>query len=162
MRLIGPLCRLEAKGYLRPDYYSRATGKLGRFSEELLLRRLHANGNIAGEAVVRSPADRYMLLFGLDSAITANPHVYQMSFDPMKDLFPVSSHVSNQLVLAVHPSVSARTLIRDDGQERPGLGTSMGAHVSDDFARGGRSLDMEGRPRATKSSDRRRLQPTGL
>ena len=69
-----------------------------------------ANGNIAGEAVVRSAADGYTLLFGLDSAITVNPHLYQMSFDTMKDLVPVSILVSNQLLLAVHPSVPASTL----------------------------------------------------
>jgi Phasin protein len=35
------LCRLEAKGYLLPDFYSGATGMPGRFSEGLLLWRLH-------------------------------------------------------------------------------------------------------------------------
>lgn len=69
-----------------------------------------ANGNLAGEAVVRAPADGTTLLFGLDSAITVNPHLYQMSFDPLADLAPVASLVSNQLVLAVHPSLPATTL----------------------------------------------------
>src|SRR6266446_9147958 len=35
------LCRFEAKGYLPPEFYSGATGMPGRFSEGLLLRRLH-------------------------------------------------------------------------------------------------------------------------
>src|SRR5271170_5539840 len=35
------LCRIEGKGYLLPDFYSGATGRPGRFSEGLLLRRLH-------------------------------------------------------------------------------------------------------------------------
>src|SRR5271167_2048196 len=34
------LCRIEGKGYLLPDFYSGATGRPGRFSEGLLLRRL--------------------------------------------------------------------------------------------------------------------------
>src|SRR5271156_1683762 len=38
------LCRFEAKGYPLPDFYSGATGTPGRFSEGLLLRRLH-NGS---------------------------------------------------------------------------------------------------------------------
>src|ERR1700674_2156292 len=36
------LCRLNAKGYPLPDFYSGATGIPGRFSEGLLLRRLHS------------------------------------------------------------------------------------------------------------------------
>src|SRR5450756_715801 len=35
------LCQSDAKGYLLPDFYSGATGIPGRFSEGLLLRRLH-------------------------------------------------------------------------------------------------------------------------
>src|ERR1035437_8085083 len=35
------LCQSDAKGYLLLDYYSGATGIPGRFSEGLLLRRLH-------------------------------------------------------------------------------------------------------------------------
>src|SRR5580698_4049040 len=34
------LCQIEGKGYLLPDFYSGATGRPGRFSEGLLLRRL--------------------------------------------------------------------------------------------------------------------------
>src|SRR5262245_39986648 len=34
-------CRLKAKGYLLPEFYSGATGRSGRFNEGLLLRRLH-------------------------------------------------------------------------------------------------------------------------
>src|SRR5262249_56613666 len=33
-------CRLKAKGYLLPEFYSGATGRSGRFNEGLLLRRL--------------------------------------------------------------------------------------------------------------------------
>src|SRR5262249_34398561 len=35
-------CRLKAKGYLLPEFYSGATGRSGRFNEGLLLRRLQA------------------------------------------------------------------------------------------------------------------------
>jgi hypothetical protein len=36
------LCRFDAKGYLLPDFCSGATELPGRFSEGLLLRRVHA------------------------------------------------------------------------------------------------------------------------
>src|SRR5271170_2049107 len=42
------LCRIEGKGYLLPDFYSGATGRPGRFSEGLLLRRLHGLGPRTG------------------------------------------------------------------------------------------------------------------
>src|SRR5258707_7554062 len=36
------LCQSDANGYLLPEYYSGANGIPGRFSEGLLLRRLHS------------------------------------------------------------------------------------------------------------------------
>jgi len=73
--------------------------------------RVGSNGNIAGEAVAKSPADGYTLLVGNDSLFVINAHLYrQMPFDPLKDLAPVASLVSNGFFLAVNPSVPARTL----------------------------------------------------
>jgi tripartite-type tricarboxylate transporter receptor subunit TctC len=73
--------------------------------------RVGSNGNIAGEVVAKSPADGYTLLVGNDSLFVVNAHLYkQMPFDPLKDLAPVASLVSNGFFLAVNPSVPARTL----------------------------------------------------
>lgn len=73
--------------------------------------RVGSNGNIAGEAVAKSPADGYTLLVGNDSLFVINAHLYkQMPFDPLKDLAPVASLVSNGFFLAVNPSVPAQTL----------------------------------------------------
>src|SRR5215467_9639832 len=73
--------------------------------------RVGGNGNIAGEAVAKAPADGYTLLVGNDSLFVINAHLYkQMPFDPLKDLEPVTSLVSNGFFLAVNPSVPAHTL----------------------------------------------------
>ena len=73
--------------------------------------RVGSNGNIAGEVVAKSPADGYTLLVGNDSLFVVNAHLYkQMPFDPLKDIAPVTSLVSNGFFLAVNPSVPARTL----------------------------------------------------
>jgi tripartite-type tricarboxylate transporter receptor subunit TctC len=73
--------------------------------------RVGSNGNIAGDLVAKSPADGYTLLVGNDSLFVINAHLYkQMPFDPLKDLAPVASLVSNGFFLAVNPSVPARTL----------------------------------------------------
>ena len=68
-----------------------------------------ANGNIAGEIVARSVPDGYTLLFGHDSGMAINPHIYsKMTFDPLKDLTPVATTVITQLILSVHPSLPVR------------------------------------------------------
>src|ERR1700694_457544 len=46
------LCRSYAKGYLLPDFYSGATGISGRFTEGLLLRRVHRTCRILMKPVL--------------------------------------------------------------------------------------------------------------
>jgi len=54
--------------------------------------RAGANGNIAGDAVAKSPADGYTLLLASGGMVSVNPHIYsRMPFDPVKDLTPVAS-----------------------------------------------------------------------
>jgi tripartite-type tricarboxylate transporter receptor subunit TctC len=78
----------------------------------LVENRVGGNGNIAGEMVVNSPADGYTLLLGMDSLMVINPHLYaKMPFDPLKDLAPVASLVSNGFFLAINPSVPAQTFL---------------------------------------------------
>jgi len=73
--------------------------------------RVGSNGNIAGDLVAKAPADGYTLLVGNDSLFVTNAHLYkQMPFDPLKDLAPVTSLVSNGFFLAVNPSLPVRTL----------------------------------------------------
>jgi tripartite-type tricarboxylate transporter receptor subunit TctC len=69
-----------------------------------------SGGNLASDTVAKAAPDGYTLLHGSDNVFMSNPHIYgRMPFDPFKDLVPVSSLSSNQLVLAVHPSVQAKT-----------------------------------------------------
>jgi tripartite-type tricarboxylate transporter receptor subunit TctC len=64
--------------------------------------------NIAGDAAAKADPDGYTILHGPDNMFIANPHLYaKMTFDPLKDLAPITSLVANQMVLAVHPSVPA-------------------------------------------------------
>ena len=71
--------------------------------------RAGSNGNIAGEHVARSAPDGYTLLFGADSGVAINPHIYsKMTFDPLRDLAPVATTIITQLIFSVHPSLPAR------------------------------------------------------
>src|SRR6185436_1880062 len=95
-----------------PDIAARVIGqKLSEILAVPVVVDNHAgsNGNIAGDLVAKSPPDGYTLLLGQDSLVAINPHLYaKMPFDPLKDLAPVATLVSNQLVLAVNPSLPVR------------------------------------------------------
>jgi tripartite-type tricarboxylate transporter receptor subunit TctC len=68
-----------------------------------------SGGNIAGELIARAAPDGYSLLIGPDNLFTINPHLFgRMSFDPMKDIVPIATIQTNQLVLAVNPKVQAQ------------------------------------------------------
>jgi len=97
-----------------PDIVGRLVA--ARLSESLgqqvvVENRVGANGTVAGEAVVKSAPDGYTLLVGMDSLLTINPHLYsKMPFDPLQDLTPVASMVSNGFFLAINPQVPAASL----------------------------------------------------
>jgi len=69
-----------------------------------------AGGNIATEAVVRSPADGYALLL-VNSSNTINATLYDnLSFVFLRDIVPVAGILRAPLVLEVHPSVPTSTV----------------------------------------------------
>jgi tripartite-type tricarboxylate transporter receptor subunit TctC len=69
-----------------------------------------AGGNIAAEHVAKSPADGYTLLLPA-FAHAVNPSLFaKLPFDTTRDFAPVALLSSAANVLAVHPSVQARSL----------------------------------------------------
>ena len=69
-----------------------------------------ANGNAAALEAARAAPDGHTLLLAADSLITINPHVYSsMPIDPLKELTPISSLVSNQFVLSIDPKLPPKT-----------------------------------------------------
>ncbi|MFZ2067716.1 MAG: tripartite tricarboxylate transporter substrate binding protein, partial [Xanthobacteraceae bacterium] len=69
-----------------------------------------SNGNLAGDVALHAAADGYTLLLSSGSLYTVNPHLYaKMTFDPFKDLTPVASVVSDELLLAENPSLPPKT-----------------------------------------------------
>jgi len=73
--------------------------------------RAGAGGNIGAAAVARSAPDGYTLLISSSAPIVINPSLYKsISFDPAKDLAPITNLLRVPLVLAVHPSVPAKNL----------------------------------------------------
>src|SRR5688572_33097158 len=87
--------------------------KLGELLGQTVVvdNRPGSNGNLSTEATVRASPDGHTLLLGQDSQIVISPHLYRnLPFDTLKDLTPVASLVSTQMLLAVHPSLPAKTV----------------------------------------------------
>ena len=73
--------------------------------------RAGVNGVLGSEIVVRAPADGYTLLIGSTSSLPMNAAIYpKLSFDPLRDLAPVSAFTHTPQVLVVHPSVPAKSV----------------------------------------------------
>jgi tripartite-type tricarboxylate transporter receptor subunit TctC len=73
--------------------------------------RAGGGGNIGTSAVVRSQPDGYTLLITSSAPIVINPSVYKgMSFDPLKDLAPISNLLRAPLVLVANPNLPAKNL----------------------------------------------------
>jgi tripartite-type tricarboxylate transporter receptor subunit TctC len=95
------------------DIIARLTGdRLSKtFGQPFVLDNRGGGGGIIGtEAAVRSPPDGYTLYFGGASQITVNQLVKKLSYDPVKDLVPISMVSSNGFALVVHPDLPVHTL----------------------------------------------------
>jgi tripartite-type tricarboxylate transporter receptor subunit TctC len=66
-------------------------------------------GTIGMEMVAKAEPDGYTLLF-TSSAITTNPLLFKVPYDPVKSFIPVAKIGSGPAVLAVHPSVPASSV----------------------------------------------------
>jgi tripartite-type tricarboxylate transporter receptor subunit TctC len=67
------------------------------------------NFQIAVHHVISSPADGYTLLVAQEGAIVLNPHLYsKLSYDPLKDLAPISGLAKVDQVLIANPTFPAK------------------------------------------------------
>jgi tripartite-type tricarboxylate transporter receptor subunit TctC len=71
-----------------------------------------AGGNLGTDFVAKSPPDGHTLLVAFTAPITVNPTLFgdRMTYDPLKDLLPITQAVTTPQFLTVHPSVPARTV----------------------------------------------------
>ena len=68
------------------------------------------NGNVAGEVVARAAPDGYTILDSAGSLLTVNPHLYAaMTFDPVKELLPVVTITSDELLLTENPAFEPKS-----------------------------------------------------
>jgi tripartite-type tricarboxylate transporter receptor subunit TctC len=95
------------------DIFVRLVGQLlpARLGQPFVIEnRPGASSNLATETVIRGPADGYTLL-GVDAAAAINATLYDnLSFNFVRDIAVVGMS-RGPLVVAVHPSVPAKTLL---------------------------------------------------
>jgi tripartite-type tricarboxylate transporter receptor subunit TctC len=69
-----------------------------------------ASGNIAADRAAHATPDGYTLLVSTNAQLVVNPSLYKMTFDPAKDLTPISLAVYSPNILVVPNDVPAKTV----------------------------------------------------
>lgn len=114
-----------------------------------------ASGNIAGERVARAEPDGHTLLLAGNSGVVMNPSLYEhMSYNPAKDLAPISIVYSYPNVLVVHKDVAANTVqeLVALARARPGAltfaspGTGTTVHIATEMLKSMAGINIQHLP----------------
>jgi len=96
------------------DLVARATAKVlaQQLGQPIIIEnKPGAGGNIAAELLKHAKPDGYTLMFTTMGVLAVNPHTSaKVTFDPFKDFTYISTVASTPHVIAVNPSVAAKTL----------------------------------------------------
>lgn len=70
-----------------------------------------ADGALAAQELLRSPADGHTVYFATSSALSYVPHIRKSAgYDPLKDFIPLTQFVTFTFYLMVHESIPGKTL----------------------------------------------------
>ena len=97
----------SADNTARP-FAERLTKALGQ--QFVVENRGGATGALGLEAVTKATPDGYTFALTPSISLVILPHLRKTPYDPLKDLMPVSLITDATLLLAVHPSVPAKTV----------------------------------------------------
>lgn len=95
------------------DILARAVGDVlqKQFNQPFVVEnKAGASGNVGADAVAKSAADGYTLLWGIDTTHTINPHIYKTMPFKDADIKPLVVISSSGLLLGVHPSTGLKSV----------------------------------------------------
>jgi tripartite-type tricarboxylate transporter receptor subunit TctC len=101
----GPGGIADVFGRITADRLSKAFGK-----PFVVESRAGAGGAIGTEYVVRSPPDGYTLYFAGGGQFSVVPLMQKLSYDPVKDLTPISMVTLNGMAFAVNNDLPVRSI----------------------------------------------------
>jgi len=109
-----------------------------------------ATGTVGAQAVARAAPDGYTLLGTVDLPMVKAPALLKLTYDPATDLIPIAIVAEDFNVLAVHPSVGARTMpaLVAAAKARPGAlnfssaGNGSPGHMCGEMIKGAGGIDM--------------------
>ena len=107
VRIIAPFAPGGGTDFIARLVAQKLTERLGQ--QVIVENKPGAGGNLGAEFAVKSPPDGYTLLL-IAGSYTVNPSLYKLSFDPVTDISPIVQLSQGPFVVAVHPSVQAKTL----------------------------------------------------
>lgn len=149
VRLIVPFPAGGAADLMARGMAQRLGHELGQ--QIIVDNRGGAGGAPAAEAVAKSTADGYTLLFGTMGTQAINPALYpKLRYDPLKDFAPISlTHITPR-VLVVGPSVPAKNIAEliALAKKKPGgltygsAGSGSSSHLSGALFEALASVDM--------------------
>jgi tripartite-type tricarboxylate transporter receptor subunit TctC len=136
------------------DLYSRLIG--ARLNElwgqpVVVENRTGAGGNIAADAVAKSPPDGYTLVMGSFGTHAVNVWLFaKMPYDPVRDFAPVALALEADGLLVVHPSVPAQSVkeLIEVARAKPGgltfasAGTGTASHLAGELFKSMAKVDM--------------------
>lgn len=95
--------------FLARLYNDVATGALGQ--PFIVENKPGASGTLAAEIAARTAPDGYNLMVAGPASMVVSPHIFaKLGYKPYSDFMPVAMLGAGAFVLAVHPSVPARTV----------------------------------------------------
>jgi len=108
IRMVAPFAPGGASDFIARMLAPKLSERLGQ--TVVVDNRSGAGGNIGFEIVVRAAPDGYTLMIASSSYATNAAVTPKLSFDPIKDVTPISLVGVAPLVLVVHPAVAAQSI----------------------------------------------------
>ena len=131
-----------------PDLVARILApKLGEGLKQQLVidNRAGAGGQIAAQAVAKSPADGYTLLLGEVGSIAIAPAAYsKLPYDPARELLGVSEVVRADLVLVVPYSTNSSTNPSTNSPTNAATNAATGPRTVAEFVTAARATGARG------------------